>query len=133
MWHYPEDQRSSTIFRGFESLWMRVKAEASGWPSGVADDDDAKNRYIQEHRTRYGIEIDPSKVRKNASNRTLAKLCGVRLVLFSRCELIYSVFLFLLERLVRSSGAKTRKTERPGRDPVRRSTSPVEGQEQRGH
>ena len=62
------------LFVEYIQTFLKLKAEASGYPSWVripADED----RYIEEFRQSEGILLDKDSIRHNASKRGLAKLC----------------------------------------------------------
>lgn len=65
---------SSDVFKSYVRKFMKIKAEASGWPASCVDDA-SKEKWINEYKQRYGIEIDPSQVRKNNARKAIAKLC----------------------------------------------------------
>jgi len=62
------------LFVEYIDTFLKLKAEASGYPSWVrnpADDD----RYIEEFRQSEGILLDKDSIRHNAPKRELTKLC----------------------------------------------------------
>jgi hypothetical protein len=65
---------TTELFRPYVRKFMKVKAEASGWPDDVGEDPVLRQRYLNEYRLRYGIELEPDKIKKNAGLRYIAKL-----------------------------------------------------------
>jgi hypothetical protein len=62
------------LFTGYINAFLKMKQEASGWPSWVHTDDD-KEEYIRRYREREGIDLDRGKIEHNGALRCLAKLC----------------------------------------------------------
>jgi len=62
------------MFVEYIDMFLKLKAEASGYPSWVRTPAD-EDRYIEEFRQNEGILLDKDAIRHNASKRTLAKLC----------------------------------------------------------
>lgn len=52
---------------------MKIKQEASGWPT-ECNTDEKKTNYLQEYKDHEGIQLDPVKIEKNPGLRSLAKL-----------------------------------------------------------
>ncbi|KAH7697592.1 hypothetical protein AAVH_35324, partial [Aphelenchoides avenae] len=65
---------SANLFKSYVAQFMKIKAEASGWPSDNMTDAE-KQAYIDENRRRYGIELDANNMVKNPGRRHIAKLC----------------------------------------------------------
>jgi hypothetical protein len=78
-WHweektkYEKGKRFTGLFAEYVNLFLKVKAESSGWPDGV-ETAEQKERYIREYYEREGIKLDPNKIQYNAAMRTIAKL-----------------------------------------------------------
>ena len=78
-WHFPHtsvydpETRSGGIWSDFISRWVGLKAEASGYPSGVESREE-QAAYLADYEKHEGITLDPSRVRKNEGLRSLAKL-----------------------------------------------------------
>ena len=53
---------------------MKLKTEASGWPSDVTTSEE-KEKFIQNFQESEGISLDPANISKNPGLRGLAKLC----------------------------------------------------------
>ncbi|KAL9970542.1 hypothetical protein ACROYT_G022936 [Oculina patagonica] len=60
--------------RNYVNTWLKIKEEASGWPSHVGDDPEKQRQYVEDYFAREGIPLDPSNIKKNPGLRTLAKL-----------------------------------------------------------
>ena len=71
---YSKDDPSSAIFGQYVDTFLKLKAQASGWPSWVQTEED-KDRFIREYEEAEGIKLDPAEIKKNAGLRSLAKLC----------------------------------------------------------
>ncbi|KAL9954815.1 hypothetical protein ACROYT_G042394 [Oculina patagonica] len=71
-WHFPNKQEG--LFRNYVNTWLKIKEEASGWPSHVGDDPEKQRQYVENYFAREGIRLDPSNIKKNPGLRTLAKL-----------------------------------------------------------
>lgn len=68
---------SDELFRPYVFKWIKMKAEASGFPNWVSSDDD-KERYVQTYfeETRAGgcpIRLDKCAIRKDEISRNIAK------------------------------------------------------------
>jgi hypothetical protein len=53
---------------------MRLKVEASGFPSGV-ETDEQKAEFIKKYKDELGIEIRLDRVKYNPGLRYIAKIC----------------------------------------------------------
>ena len=71
VWHFPETQTG--LFASYVNNWLKIKQEASGWPSGV-DTEEQKRAYIADYRAKEGIELDYDKIEKNSGLRSVAKI-----------------------------------------------------------
>ena len=71
MYHFKET--SSTLFKSYIDLFLKIKQESSGFPSGCNTEEE-KNVYIQEYQDKEGVVLDPSRIEKNAGRRQVAKL-----------------------------------------------------------
>jgi len=72
VWHF--DQTCEGLFREYVNTWLKIKQEASGWPSWVGDDETKRQQYIREYDEHEGIQLDYDKIEHNAGLRTLAKM-----------------------------------------------------------
>ena len=61
------------LFTAFIRLWLKLKTEATGWPSWVQTEKD-RRKYVRDFAERLGIDLDPEKIKKNKALRALAKL-----------------------------------------------------------
>lgn len=76
VWKYKTTQfdgHSGGLFGQYIDKFLKLKQEASGWPSWCITDED-KERYIIQFEEREGIKLDPEKVKQNKGLRALAKL-----------------------------------------------------------
>ena len=73
VWHFPEQQRKTGLFAPYVNTWLKHKTEASGWPAGVATDEQ-KAEYVQQYKVHEGIELDPERIEKNPGRKQVAKL-----------------------------------------------------------
>ncbi|XP_054168383.1 uncharacterized protein LOC128965664 [Oppia nitens] len=69
--HY--EQRTDDIFKEYINKWLKIKTEASGWPSTCITNEDKQN-YITEYRVRENVELEFDKMEKNPGLRFIAKL-----------------------------------------------------------
>ncbi|MDI9312371.1 MAG: DNA polymerase, partial [Limnohabitans sp.] len=69
--HY--ENKDDTLFKEYINTWLKVKQEASGWPSWVQTEVE-KHQYIQNFETREGIQLDFNNIQKNPGRRFIAKL-----------------------------------------------------------
>ena len=78
--HWPTEERSSTVMRGYVSFFLRMKQEAEGWKKLGASCEDPTPEEQEEVGERlfrangFIARIRPEFVRKDAVNRQLAKL-----------------------------------------------------------
>lgn len=63
---------SNTLFQSYVRSFMKIKAEASGWPEDCVDDK-SRQEWMREYRERYSIEIDPTHVRENPAKKEISK------------------------------------------------------------
>uniref|UniRef100_A0A1I8BHT5 DNA-directed DNA polymerase n=1 Tax=Meloidogyne hapla TaxID=6305 RepID=A0A1I8BHT5_MELHA len=79
---YHWDEWSDTLLRPYVQDMMRLKIEASGWPSSVLDpenpelEEELKNLFIERNQKEYGIKLQPSRIARNEGLRYLAKTCN---------------------------------------------------------
>ena len=72
VWHFNETCEG--LFADYVNTWLKIKQEASGWPSWVGEDETKRQEYIQEYFGQEGIRLDYHKIEKNPGLRTLAKM-----------------------------------------------------------
>lgn len=70
--HFKE--RSSSIFKTYVERFLKIKQEASGYPSWVKTEAD-KDEYVRTYYEQQGILLDKDKIKKNDGLRSFAKLC----------------------------------------------------------
>ena len=68
-----EKNNSTSIFADYIQMWLKVKQEASGWPSWVKTEED-KIKYVNDYQAAENIELDPLLIEKNPGKRSIAKL-----------------------------------------------------------
>ena len=71
VWNFK--QRSKELFSPYIKTFMKLKQQASGWPS-ECDTEEKRRTYLDDYKAHEGIELDPAKVEKNPGLRSLAKL-----------------------------------------------------------
>lgn len=59
------------LFAGYVDQWLKLKAEASGWPTGC-DTPEQRAAYVEEWWLREGIRLDADNIRHNPGLRQLA-------------------------------------------------------------
>ena len=73
VWHWPEGQRKTGLFRPYVNKFLKAKQEASGWPSDVVTDEQ-KTEYVTEYEKREGIQLDPDRIEVNPGRKAVAKV-----------------------------------------------------------
>lgn len=79
VWHYTQwsqpgpDQEAGAngLFAAYVDQWLKLKAEASGWPPGC-DTPEQRAAYVEEFWRREGIRLDPANICYNPGLRQLA-------------------------------------------------------------
>ncbi len=71
--YMPPDEKTG-LFTQYVNNFLKLKQQASGWPSWVKTEDD-KDKYIASYKEHEGIKLDRDKIAKNPGLRTVAKLC----------------------------------------------------------
>ena len=87
VWHFPEHQRRTGLFKNYIDTWLKVKQESSGWPSWCTNNE-KKREYIIKYEDREGIRLDISQIAKNPGRKATAKL------MLNRYFFQFSFFLF---------------------------------------
>ena len=72
VWHF--DQTCEGLFQDYVNTWLKIKQEASGWPSWVGDDPIKRLEYIHEYEKHEGIHLEYDKIEHNPGLRALAKM-----------------------------------------------------------
>jgi hypothetical protein len=71
---YDPDTGEGGLFVECINTFLKLKADASGYPSWVRTPDD-ENRYIHQFDQSEGIQLNRDSIRYNAAKRGLSKLC----------------------------------------------------------
>jgi hypothetical protein len=71
VWHWEE--RRKGFFAAFVNIFVKIKAEASGWPAGC-DTEETKQAYISELFLKEGVTLDWDKIEKNPGLKAIAKM-----------------------------------------------------------
>lgn len=71
---YDPITRLGGLFASYIDTFLKIKQEASGWPSECVDDA-SRARYLAEYERVEGIRLQPDRIAKNAGLRSVAKLC----------------------------------------------------------
>jgi len=73
---YDPDIEGSGILAQYINTFLKVKQEASGWPSSCTDAE-AKEAYIRRYQQHESIRLDKNKIEKNPILRAFGKvLCS---------------------------------------------------------
>ena len=88
VWHFPEHQRRTGLFKNYVDTWLQIKQEAAGWPSWCTDNEQ-KREYIMNYEEREGIRLNISQIAKNAGRKATAKLMLNRYVFFFNIFFIF--------------------------------------------
>jgi predicted transcriptional regulator len=70
---FNDTTKSGGLFAEYVDMFLKLKQEASGYPSWVQSEAD-KDKYIEGYRRAEGIALDKASIFKNPGQRTLAKL-----------------------------------------------------------
>ena len=69
---YDPNSGKGGLFADYINTFLKIKQEASGWPSWCTDED-KKNDYIRSYMEKEKIQLDPEKIQHNPGLRALAK------------------------------------------------------------
>ena len=72
VWHF--NQQSQTLFKSYVNTFLKMKQEASGWPSDVGMDSEKQTQYLKAYERHEGIQLNPMNISKNPGKRSLAKM-----------------------------------------------------------
>ncbi len=72
VWHF--EKQSTQLFKEYVNTFLKLKQEASDWPSDVRNDPLKRQQYLRNYKDHEGINLDEAKIEKNAGKRSLAKL-----------------------------------------------------------
>ena len=67
------DSGDSGLFSEYVNVFLKIKQEASGWPSYVKTEQDMY-KYISDYSKNEGVKLDADKISKNSALRSIAKL-----------------------------------------------------------
>ena len=73
VWHFPENQRRTGLFKNYVDTWLKLKQESAGWPSWCQTLEQ-KRQYILRYQEREGIRLDIASIAKNPGRKATAKL-----------------------------------------------------------
>jgi hypothetical protein len=71
---YDPHTREGGLFADYINTFLKLKAEASGYPSWVRNPKD-EERFVETLNSKDGVLMDRDAIRPNAAKRDLAKLC----------------------------------------------------------
>jgi hypothetical protein len=60
------DQFEQNLFKSYVREFLKLKMEASGWPS---DDPTERQKFLDENKEIYGITLEPEKIEANPGLR----------------------------------------------------------------
>ena len=66
--------RQGGLFAEYINSFLKLKQEASGWPSECLDDE-SKEQYLRKYEKTEGIVLDKNNIARNPGLRSVAKLC----------------------------------------------------------
>ena len=72
VWHFLTTRRGP--LKDYVNTWLKIKEEASGWPSHMGDDPLKCQGHLDNYRDKEGIKLDPEKMEKNPGLCMLAKM-----------------------------------------------------------
>ena len=72
VWHFEESREG--LFESYVNNWLKLKQEASGWPSDVGNDEQNRQEYIRNYYEKEGILLDYNKIAYNPGLRSVAKI-----------------------------------------------------------
>ena len=73
VWNFPPQQRKTGLFADYVNTWLKIKQEASGWPSWCETLEDKRN-FIINYQQKEGIRLDIRQIEKNPGRKATAKL-----------------------------------------------------------
>ena len=72
VWHF--NQQSQLLFKSYVNTFLKMKQEASGWPSDVGMNSEKQTQYLKAYERHEGIQLNPMNISKNPGKRSLAKM-----------------------------------------------------------
>jgi hypothetical protein len=73
VWEYHQYQRSTDLFKSYIRRYLKLKIECGGMPAHIQSDEQW-DEYALYHRRELGVELERSKMVKNAGKKQLAKM-----------------------------------------------------------
>lgn len=70
---YHFQSRTKDLFKGYIDTFLKIKQEASGYPSNIVTEDD-KIQYINDYENVETVKLDPCNIKMNPGRRAVAKL-----------------------------------------------------------
>ena len=62
VWHFTRNKKG--LFEPYVNTWLKIKEEASGWPSRVGNDPIKQKRHLTAYEAKEGIKLDCAKIKK---------------------------------------------------------------------
>uniref|UniRef100_A0A1I8C264 DNA-directed DNA polymerase n=1 Tax=Meloidogyne hapla TaxID=6305 RepID=A0A1I8C264_MELHA len=85
---YHWDKWTDKLLRPYVQDMMKLKIQASGWPSAVLDptnpvnEENLKQEFLTRNQQKYGIILDKDKIARNEGMRYMAKSCNNSLFVY---------------------------------------------------
>jgi hypothetical protein len=79
IWHYDEketwdpDLKKGGLFTGYINKFLKMKTEASGFPSHVATEEQ-KGTYVTNYYLHEGFQLDINNIKPNSGMKAISKL-----------------------------------------------------------
>ena len=73
VWNFAQQQRQTGLFADYVNKWLKIKQEASGWPTRCETLEDKRN-FIINYQQKEGIRLDISRIEKNPGRKATAKI-----------------------------------------------------------
>ena len=70
---YDPNTKVGGIFTQYVDTFLKIKQESSGWPAWCKTQTD-KDKYVHDYFEHEGIQLDPTKIKKNPGLRAMSKL-----------------------------------------------------------
>ena len=71
VWHFPQSRQG--LFAEYVNTWLKIKEEASGWPTDCRTQE-SQAQHLHDYARREGIHLDYDQVQHNPGRRALAKM-----------------------------------------------------------
>ena len=72
VWHF--QHTCDDLFKEYVNTWLKIKEEASGFPSNCTTDE--HRQHVADYEAHEGIHPDMTSIRHNPGKRTVTKLCS---------------------------------------------------------